>query len=93
MLHDCELTDSGIILDGGNVVSCADYIILTDKVFIENGKELYDMEFCRHIQHVMESKVIYLPWHCDNPENQYSFLGVPRRGELQLHRLGLGYTF
>ncbi len=72
VLHDCELTDSGIILDGGNVVSCADYIILTDKVFIENGKELYDMEFCRHIQHVMESKVIYLPWHCDNPENQYS---------------------
>jgi hypothetical protein len=48
VLHDCELTDSGIILDGGNVVSCADYIILTDKVFIENGKELYDPEFCRY---------------------------------------------
>ena len=72
VLHDCELTDSGIILDGGNVVSCSDYRILTDKVFIENGKELYDMEFCRHIQQVMESKVIYLPWHCDNPENPYA---------------------
>ena len=68
VLHNCKLKDSEIILDGGNVVSCGSYRILTDKVFSENGKELYDPEFCRYIEHVLASKVLYLPWYRENPE-------------------------
>lgn len=72
VLQNCKLRDSGIILDGGNVVSCGEYRILTDKVFIENGKELYDPEFCRYIEKVLASKVLYLPWHREYPEKPNS---------------------
>ena len=57
-----------IILDGGNVVTCAGHLVLTDKVFQENGKEKYDPDFCDYISHVLDSRVIFLPWHCDNPQ-------------------------
>jgi len=57
-----------ITLDGGNVVTCAGRLVLTDKVFQENGKEKYDPDFCNYISHVLDSRVIFLPWHCDNPQ-------------------------
>jgi len=72
VIHDCKIRETGIKLDGGNVVSCGEYRILTDKVFIENGKELYDPEFCRYIEHILVSKVIYLPWHREFPEKPNS---------------------
>ena len=59
----CDIT-----LDGGNVVTCAGHLVLTDKVFQENGKEKYDPDFCNYINHVLDSIVIFLPWHCDNPQ-------------------------
>ena len=72
VIHDCKIRETGIKLDGGNVVSCGEYRILTDKVFIENGMELYDPEFCRYIEHILVSKVIYLPWHREYPEKPNS---------------------
>ena len=72
VLQNFKLRDLGIILDGGNVVSCASYRILTDKIFIENGKKLYDPEFCRQIENVLESKVLYLPWHREFPKKPNS---------------------
>ena len=72
VIHDCKIRETGIKLDGGNVVSCGEYRILTDKVFIENGKALYDPEFCRYIEHILVSKVIYLPWHREFPEKPNS---------------------
>ena len=57
-----------ITLDGGNIVTCAGNRVLTDKVFQENGKNKYDSEFCEYICEVLNSRVIYLPWHCDNPQ-------------------------
>ena len=72
VIHDCKIRETGIKLDGGNVVSCGEYRILTDKIFIENGKELYDPEFCRYIEHILVSKVIYLPWHREFPEKPNS---------------------
>lgn len=54
-------------LDGGNVVACATHKILTDKVFIENGKKKYDSDFCESLSLTLHSHIIFLPWHCDNP--------------------------
>lgn len=34
-----KLNDSKVVLDGGNVVVCEKYIVLTDKIFSENGCE------------------------------------------------------
>ena len=33
----CRSTD--LIIDGGNMVPCGPYIVMTDKVFMENGRE------------------------------------------------------
>ena len=49
-----------ITLDGGNIVTCADHRVLTDKVFQENGKKRYDQEFCEYISDVLDSRVIRL---------------------------------
>ena len=67
VLHICQKLDSSITLDGGNVVTCAGHRILTDKVFQENGKPIYDPEFCRCLFEALDSDIIFLPWHCDNP--------------------------
>ena len=55
-------------LDGGNVVTIAHFRVLTEKVFIENGKVIDDNDFYQHLESLLHSHVIILPWHCDNPE-------------------------
>ena len=45
ILNHCNKEQYDITLDGGNIVTCAGHMVLTDKVF-----------------------VIFLPWHCDNPQ-------------------------
>ena len=67
-LNHCNMSHYDITLDGGNIVTCAGHRVLTDKVFQENGKEKYDPDFCDYISHVLDSRVIFLPWHCDNPQ-------------------------
>ena len=59
---DDYLTDSRSIAGAG-------HLVLTDKVFQENGKEKYDPDFCDYISHVLGSGVIFLPWHCDNSKD------------------------
>jgi agmatine/peptidylarginine deiminase len=68
ILNHCNKSHHDITLDGGNIVTCAGHLVLTDKVFQENGKEKYDPDFCDYISHVLDSRVIFLPWHCDNPQ-------------------------
>ena len=68
VLIHCKKRYYDITLDGGNVVTCAGHLVLTDKVFQENGKVKYDPDFCDYISHVLDSMVIFLPWHCDNPQ-------------------------
>ena len=68
ILNHSNKSQYDITLDGGNVVTCAGHRVLTDKVFQENGKEKYDPVFCDYISHVLDSRVIFLPWHCDNPQ-------------------------
>ena len=68
ILHHSQIIDCGITLDGGNIVTCAGHRVLTDKVFQENGKSKYDPEFCRSLCESLKSEIIFLPWHCDNPQ-------------------------
>lgn len=65
VLHHYHWRDVKITLDGGNVVTCANHRILTDKVFRENGKALYDPDFWIYLEEALYSDIIFLPWHCD----------------------------
>ena len=58
-----------IRLDGGNVVVCGSSMILTDKVFADNGREKYDSEFVQHLRDALLSDVVIIPWHCSAPED------------------------
>ncbi len=77
VLHHYYWKDINITLDGGNVVTAAGYSnsiqrILTDKVFKENGKELYDPEFCEYLSKALHADLIFLPWTCDNSKVTYA---------------------
>ena len=77
VLHHYNWKDINITLDGGNVVTAAGfsyprYRILTDKVFKENGKELYDPDFCEYLRKALDSEIIFLPWTCNNPKDPYA---------------------
>lgn len=69
-LSDC--LDIKITLDGGNFVTSARHRFLTDKVFKENGKPLYDSEFCNYLKKVFDSDIIFLPWHRDTSQEPYA---------------------
>ena len=69
VLKHCNKEHYDITLDGGNVVTCAGHMVLSDKVFTENGRKKYDPEFSNYISVVLNSEVIFLPWHCDNPKD------------------------
>lgn len=55
----CILTD--IILDGGNVIKCADKVIMTDKIFKENPgyqkKDLVDT-----LEGLFRAELVIIPW-------------------------------
>jgi len=67
---DCIKTD--IIIDGGNVTLCGDYIVMTQKVFSENGKNILDTKFYNYLESMFGKKVIIIPWHCIDPNNEYA---------------------
>jgi len=69
VLKHCNKEHYDITLDGGNVVTCAGHMVLSDKVFTENGRKKYDPEFSNYISVVLNSEIIFLPWHCDNPKD------------------------
>lgn len=57
-------------LDGGNITMCGEYIVLTVKVFKENGKDDYDPEFTDLLKKILGHEIIILPWHCDNSNDE-----------------------
>ena len=67
-----EVVGTKLIIDGGNVIKCADRVIMTDKVFLENRR----LQFSRY--EVMEElerlfgKVVILPW---NIGDEWDFCG------------------
>ncbi len=68
ILTHCKKKYEELTLDGGNVVTCGEFSVLTDKVFAENGKEDYNPDFCRYISEVLHTKVLFLPWHCEQTQ-------------------------
>lgn len=55
--------ETDIIIDGGNMVPCGDYIVMTDKVFTENHVEKYDPSFIARLETELGRRVIIIPWH------------------------------
>lgn len=64
-----NVVSTDIILDGGNIVRCGDYLVMTDKVFTENGQPEYNPEFIRRLQDFFGREIIFIPWHCLNPDD------------------------
>ena len=65
-----HMTD--IKLDGGNVSLCGEYVVMTDKVFVENNKAKNDIEFKKRLETELRHKIIVIPWHCINPKDDNS---------------------
>ena len=57
-------------LDGGNVTLCGDYVVMTNKVFAENGMNDYNEDFVIFLEESFQRKVIIIPWHCINPDDE-----------------------
>lgn len=51
-----------LIIDGGNMVACGPYIVMTDKVFIENGYNKGNSEFKALLESELGHPVIIIPW-------------------------------
>ena len=64
----CRLTK--MIIDGGNITLCGDYVVMTDKVFTENGKKKDDGDFIAQLENFFQKKVIIIPWHCIDPNDE-----------------------
>ena len=56
----CRSTN--LIIDGGNMVPCGPYIIMTDKVFTENRRPKGDPEFRALLESELGHPVIIIPW-------------------------------
>lgn len=54
-----------LIIDGGNMVACGPYIVMTDKVFTENRREKGDSEFKALLEAELGHPVIIIPWTRD----------------------------
>lgn len=68
--NTCTKDDKEIVIDGGNVTLCGDYIVMTDKVFTENGKEKNDPQFKKVLEEVLGQEIIIIPWHCIDPNDE-----------------------
>lgn len=55
--------ETDIVIDGGNVVPCGDYIVMTDKVFAENHAPKLDKGLARRLEALLGHEVIFIPWH------------------------------
>lgn len=54
--------ETDIIIDGGNIVWCGDYAVMTDKIFEENDVPKYDRELSAALENELRHKVIFIPW-------------------------------
>ena len=56
----CRSTN--LIIDGGNMVLCGPYIVMTDKIFSENRKMKDDADFKALLESELGHPVIIIPW-------------------------------
>lgn len=58
---DFYLSFSDIVLDGGNLVRCGDYVVMTEKIFEENpGKS--PARLLDQLEAIFGAEIILLPW-------------------------------
>jgi agmatine/peptidylarginine deiminase len=57
---NCRSTE--LIIDGGNMVACGPYIVMTDKVFTENRRRKGDPHFKALLESELRHPVIVIPW-------------------------------
>lgn len=53
-----------LVMDGGNVVKCGDFVVMTEKVFAEN-KDKTKEEVERILKDAFQSDMLFLPWDYD----------------------------
>ncbi len=56
---NCKSTD--IILDGGNVIKCADKVIMTDKILKEN-RYRHKKKLISKLEDLLEAEIVLIPW-------------------------------
>lgn len=57
-----ETIKTDIIIDGGNVVKCADCVIMTDKVLKENKNLCSSFMLINRLEKLFDCEIILLPW-------------------------------
>lgn len=60
--HNLKYHASDLVIDGGNMVACGPYVIMTDKVYGENHVENGDVEFKFRLESALGHPVIIIPW-------------------------------
>ena len=61
-----KVTDLDLVMDGGNLVKCADKVIMTEKVFVEN-KDKKRETVIRLLEEAFQCPIIFLPWDENEP--------------------------
>lgn len=56
-----NIIESDINLDGGNVISCGDKVIMTDKIFQENPK-YPKVRLIEKLSELLEAEIVLIPW-------------------------------
>lgn len=64
-------TRTDIIIDGGNVIKCADCVIMTDKVFRENIHAYSKERLVNELENLFQCDILFLPWD-DNEKYGHS---------------------
>ena len=64
VLHGMGIScrSTNLVIDGGNMVPCGPYIVMTDKVFPENRKKKDDADFKALLESELGHPVIIIPW-------------------------------
>lgn len=58
---DFYLSYSDIVLDGGNIVRCGDYVVMTEKIFEENPG-MSPARLLDQLESFFSSEIVLLPW-------------------------------
>jgi agmatine/peptidylarginine deiminase len=58
---DIKVINSDLVVDGGNIISCGDKVIMTDKVFVENV-HINRTSLIDTLSHLLEAEIVLIPW-------------------------------
>lgn len=52
---------SDLVIDGGNIISCGDKVIMTDKIFLENA-HINHTTLIDTLSNLLEAEIVLIPW-------------------------------